>query len=103
MGGQDPIGPVDEEALILDNLDLDNLEEDLLGLDDLADGFHQFNQYGHFEALGEDGLADLALIRALFGKKKRQRRIKYLHKRKNWEEYTEQLITTNEFAERFFV
>ena len=37
--------PIDEEALILDNMDLDNLEDDLLGLDDLADGFHQFNGY----------------------------------------------------------
>ena len=73
MGGQDPIESIDEEALILDVMDLDNLEEDLLGLNDLADGFHQFNGYEHFEALGEDDLADLALIRALFGKKKRQR------------------------------
>lgn len=70
MGGQNPIEPVDEEELNLDDVDLDNLEEDLSDLDDLADGFHQFNGYEHFEALGEDDLADLTLIRALFGKKK---------------------------------
>ena len=65
MGGQYLIEPIDEEALILDNMDLENLEENLLGLDDLADGFHQFNGYKHFEAIGEDDLADLALIRSL--------------------------------------
>ena len=40
MGGQYLIEPIDEEALILDNMDLENLEENLLGLDDLADRFH---------------------------------------------------------------
>ncbi len=62
MGGQDPIEPVDEVVPDLDIMNLDGVGEDLLELDDLADGFPQFNGYDFFEALGEDDLADLALI-----------------------------------------
>ena len=62
MGGQDPIEPVDEVVPDLDIMNLDGVGEDLLELDDLADGFPQFNGYDFFEALGEDDLANLALI-----------------------------------------
>ena len=54
-------------------MNLDGVEEDLVELDDLVDGFPQFNGYEHFEALGEDDLEDLALIKILLVKKKQLR------------------------------
>ena len=78
--------------------------EDIPGLDelyDLSDGFPRFDGYKIYDALGEDDLADLALIHAMFGEKKRVRKIKTSIKRRNWEEYSQQLIDTNEFHSRF--
>jgi hypothetical protein len=45
MGGQDPIEPVDEVVPDLDVMNLDGVGEDLVELDDLVDGFPQFNGY----------------------------------------------------------
>ena len=63
MGGQDPIEPVDEVVSDRNVMDLDGVGEDLVEMDDLVDGFPQFN------GLGEDDLVDIALIKALFSKK----------------------------------
>ena len=56
----------------LDVLDAGLDEEGVLGLevdnlDHLFDGFPQFNGYEIYEALGDDDLANLALIQVLFG------------------------------------
>jgi hypothetical protein len=84
-------------------MNLDGVEEDLVELDDLVDGFPQINGYENFEALGEGDIADLALIKALFGKKKQLWRIKYYHTRKNWEEYAQQLTTIDDFTAGFWM